>query len=157
LRAANAPAKLAGIGMRCVGLEASMDLSSLNYVAIAAAALLSFVIGGLWYSPILFARAWMREAGLSEEQTRQANMARLFGLSALAALVMAFNLAAFIGPKATLGFGLAAGAATGIGWVAMSLGVIYLFEQRSVKLWLINSGYQLVSYTLMGAVLGAWK
>jgi hypothetical protein len=38
----------------------------------------------------------------------------------------------------------------------MSLGVIYLFEQRSLKLWLINSGYQVVAYTMMGAILGAW-
>ncbi|MEQ1807813.1 MAG: DUF1761 domain-containing protein [Burkholderiaceae bacterium] len=134
-----------------------MDISQLNYVAIAAAAAVTFLLGGLWYSPILFASAWMREAGLSEAQTRQANMARVFGLSGLAALVMAFNLAAFIGPKAGLGFGLFAGLAAGVGWVAMSLGVIYLFEQRSVKLWLINSGYQVLSFSVMGAILGAWK
>ena len=84
-------------------------------------------------------------------------MARIFGLSAIASLVMAFNLAAFIGAKASLSFGLFAGAAAGIGWVAMSLGVIYLFEQRSLKLWLINSGYQVVAYTLMGGLLGVWK
>jgi hypothetical protein len=70
---------------------------------------------------------------------------------------MAFNLAAFIGPKASLGFGLFAGAAAAIGWVAMSLGVIYLFEQRSLKLWLINSGYQVIAYTLMGGLIGVWK
>lgn len=134
-----------------------MDLSKLNFVAIVVAALTTFVLGGLWYSPILFARAWMREAGLSETQTAQAKMGKVFGLSALAALVMAFNLAAFIGAKADLWFGLFAGLATGLGWVAMSLGVIYLFEQRSLKLWLINSGYQVLAYTLMGAILGAWK
>ncbi|HRD86581.1 MAG TPA: DUF1761 domain-containing protein [Rubrivivax sp.] len=134
-----------------------MDTLSINVPAALCAALMTFAIGGLWYSPLLFARAWMREAGLTEEQTRQAPMARVFGLSALAALVMAFNLAAFIGPKASLGFGLFAGAAAGIGWVAMSLGVIYLFEQRSLKLWLINSGYQVLSYTLMGGLLGVWK
>jgi hypothetical protein len=134
-----------------------MDTLSINVPAVLCAALMTFAIGGLWYSPLLFARAWMREAGLTEEQTRQAPMARVFGLSALAALVMAFNLAAFIGPKASLGFGLFAGAAAGIGWVAMSLGVIYLFEQRSLKLWLINSGYQVLSYTLMGGLLGVWK
>ncbi len=134
-----------------------MDISQLNYVAIAAAAAVTFLLGGLWYSPILFAAAWMREAGLSEAQTRQASMARVFGLSGLAALVMAFNLAAFIGPKASLGFGLFAGLAAGLGWVAMSLGVIYLFEQRSFKLWLINSGYQVLSFSVMGAILGAWK
>ena len=134
-----------------------MDSVQFNFPAVIVAALLSFVIGGAWYSPILFARAWMAEAGISEAQSRQVRLGRVFGLSALASLVMAFNLAAFIGAKASLGFGLFAGFATGLGWVAMSLGVIYLFEQRSLKLWLINSGYQVLAYTVMGGVLGAWR
>jgi Protein of unknown function (DUF1761) len=133
-----------------------MESLHFNFFAIVAAALVTFAVGGLWYSPILFARPWRRACGLTEEQTRQAPLARVFGLSALAALVMSVNMAAFLGAKATLSFGLFAGAATGIGWVAMSLGVIYLFEQRSLKLWLIDSGYQVVSYTLMGGILGAW-
>lgn len=133
-----------------------MDFSKLNFLAILVAAGTTFMLGGLWYSPLLFAKSWMREAGITEEQTRQANMARVFGFSALAALVMAWNLAMFIGPQGTA-FGTFAGLATGLGWVAMSLGVIYLFEQRSLKLWLINSGYQVVAYTVMGAILGAWK
>ena len=133
-----------------------METPSFNLPAVLLAAPISFAIGGLWYSPLLFARTWLREAGLSEEQARQAPMARVFGLSLLAALVMAFNLAAFIGPKASLSFGLFAGFATGLGWVAMSLGVIYLFEQRSFRLWLINAGYQVLTYTLMGGLLGAW-
>lgn len=128
-----------------------------NFPAVIVAALLSFVIGGAWYSPILFSRAWLAEAGISEAQSRQVRLGRVFGLSALASLVMAFNLAAFIGAKASLGFGLFAGFAAGLGWVAMSLGVIYLFEQRSLKLWLINSGYQVLAYTVMGGVLGAWR
>ena len=134
-----------------------MESVQFNFAAVVVAALLSFAVGGLWYSPLLFAKAWMKECGFTEAQQRQAPMGRIFGLSALAALVMAFTLAAFIGPKASLAFGLFAGAAAGIGWVAMSLGVIYLFEQRSFKLWLINSGYQVVSYTLMGGLLGVWK
>jgi hypothetical protein len=137
--------------------EPCMEAIHFNYLAIVAAALVYFAIGGLWYSPILFAKAWMREAGISEEQAQKAPLGRTFGLSALAALVMAFNLAAFLGDKATLGFGLFAGAATGLGWVAMALGVIYLFEQRSLKLWLINSGYQVVAFTAMGGILGAWR
>ena len=133
-----------------------MESLHFNFFAIVTAALVTFAVGGLWYSPILFAKPWLRECGLTEEQARQAPMGRIFGLSALVALVMAANLAAFLGAKATLSFGLFAGAATGIGWVAMSLGVTYLFEQRSLKLWLIDAGYQVVSYTLMGAILGAW-
>jgi hypothetical protein len=134
-----------------------MDDLHFNFAAIFVAALMSFAIGGLWYSPLLFARAWMKETGLTEQKTKDAPMGRTFGLAAVASLVMAFNLAAFIGPKASLGFGLFAGAAAAIGWVAMSLGVIYLFEQRSLKLWLINSGYQVIAYTLMGGLIGVWK
>jgi Protein of unknown function (DUF1761) len=134
-----------------------MESVHINFAAVIIAALSSFAVGGLWYSPLMFAVAWMKECDLTEEQAKRASMGRIFGLSALAALVMAFNLAAFIGPKASLSFGLFAGAATGIGWVAMSLGVIYLFEQRSLRLWLIDSGYQVVSYTLMGGLLGVWK
>ena len=82
---------------------------------------------------------------------------KVFALSFVCSLVMAFNLAAFLGAKATLGFGVFAGFATGLGWVAMSLAIIYLFEQRSLKLWLVNGGCQVVTYTLMGAILGGWK
>jgi hypothetical protein len=134
-----------------------MDPLQFNYPAILLAAVLSFVVGGAWYSPLLFARPWMREAGLDETRLRSARMGRTFLLSFVCALVMAFNLAAFLGAKATLAFGAFAGFATGLGWVAMSMGVIYLFEQRSLRLWLINSGCQILSYTLMGALIGGWR
>ncbi len=134
-----------------------MDSLQIHYPAVLAAAALGFVTGALWYSPLAFARAWMQAAGIDEAQARNAPMGRVFGLSALAQLVIAFNLAAFIGPKADLGFGVAAGLAAGLGWVAMSLGVIYLFEQRPLKLWLINAGYQVLTYTAMGALLAVWK
>lgn len=134
-----------------------MESVQFHYPAVLAAAVLSFVIGGAWYSPILFGKAWMQAAGIDEARARQAKMGRVFGFAALASLVMAFNLAAFIGPKASLSFGVFAGFATGLGWVAMALGVIYLFEQRPLKLWIINSGYQVVTFTVMGAVIGAWR
>lgn len=133
-----------------------MDPATLNVPAILLATLVAFAIGGVWYSPIGFAKVWMRESGIDADRAARAGRARVFGLAALATLVVAVNLAAFIGPKASLGFGLAAGAAAGIGWVSMSLAVIYLFEQRSVKLWAVNAGYQVVAYTVMGGLLGAW-
>lgn len=134
-----------------------MDLSQINVLAVLVAALLPFAFGALWYSPALFSVAWMREVGLDVERMRRASMARVFGLSFVCQLVIAFNLAAFIGPQGTLTFGLFAGLAAGLGWVAMSLGVTYLFEQRSLKLWLINGGYQVLVYAAMGALIGVWR
>ena len=134
-----------------------MDLSSINYLAVIAAALVSFVIGGVWFSPIMFANVWMKENGFKEEEMKNANMGKIFGTSFVLALVISFNLAAFIGPEGNFVFGLFAGFAAGLGWVAMSIGIIYLFERRSFKLFLINAGYQVVTYTIMGGILGVWK
>lgn len=134
-----------------------METVHFNYPAILVAALISFVVGGAWYSPLLFAKVWMREAGLDDAALKRAQLGKVFALAFLCSLVMAFNLSAFLGAKATLAFGTMAGLATGLGWVAMSLGIIYLFEQRSLKLWLINGGCQVVTYTLMGAVIGGWR
>ena len=134
-----------------------MEAVQFNYPAVLAAAVVSFVVGGAWYSPLLFAKVWMKEAGLDEAKLQSARLGKVFSLSFVCSLVMAFNLAAFLGAKATLGFGIFAGFATGLGWVAMSLAIIYMFEQRSLKLWLVNGGCQVVTYTLMGAILGGWK
>ena len=134
-----------------------MDLSQINYLAVVVAAIISFVIGGVWYSPIMFAKAWMKENGFEEEDLKNANMGKIFGSSFILALIISFNLAAFIGPQGDLTFGLFAGFAAGFGWVAMSIGTMYLFERRSFKLFLINAGYQIVTYTIMGGILGVWK
>jgi hypothetical protein len=67
-----------------------MDASKVNYLAALVAALSSFLIGGLWYSPILFAKAWMRETGLSDEQLRT-GVARTFVSAFVLSLVMALN------------------------------------------------------------------
>jgi hypothetical protein len=50
-----------------------------------------------------------------------------------------------------------AGFYVGLFWVGGGLGVIYLFEQRPLKHWLVNAGYMTIAFTLMGAILGAWS
>ena len=134
-----------------------MDLSTINYPAVLVAALSSFVIGFLWYAPFTFANIWMKEAGITEEKMKQANMAKTFSLSFLLALVICFNLAAFLGADAGLMWGMTAGALAGIGWVAASIGILYLFEGRSWKLFLINAGYQAVTYIVAGGIIGVWQ
>lgn len=127
---------------------------SISWLGVAIAAVSAFVVGGLWYS-VLFARPWQRAAGVSDEQLRRGTL-RIFVGSFLLAVVMSVVLAAFIGP-AGAGFGALAGAAVGLGWVAASLGMIALFERRPLGHWAINAGYAAVSYTGMGAIIGAFQ
>ena len=133
-----------------------MNPQDIHWPAVFVAALSTFLIGGLWYSPVLFAKPWMTLNGFTQERLREANMAAIFGGSFVLSLVIATNLAFFLGKQATVTFGVAAGLAAGLGWVTASTGITYLFERRPLKLLLINGGYHVVAYTVMGAILGAW-
>lgn len=133
-----------------------MEFSSLNIPAILVAALSCFMLGGFWYSPVLFAKAWMRESGVTEERAAKANRLQIFGLAFVASVVIAFNLAMFLGPQSTLQTGLFYGFLAGFGWVAMAFGINDLFELRSFKLFAINAGYHTVAFSMMGAIIGAW-
>jgi hypothetical protein len=133
------------------------DHLTFNYLAILAATVSSFVLGAVWYSPAVFGRVWMRESGFTEKTLRaKGGRGRILGVSFLLELFMAINLAAFLGAKATPAFGAFAGAAAGFGWVAMSFGVTYLFEHKSLRIFLINAGYHGVALTVGGTILGAW-
>ena len=133
-----------------------MQFPEINYWAVLVSALAFFAIGSIWYSPALFAKAWMKELGFTKDDG-SGNMIKTFGISFLLMLVMAFNLAAFIGNGMGWQFGMTAGALSGIGWVALAIGINYLFERKSFRIWLINAGYMAVSFTIMGTIIGAWQ
>jgi hypothetical protein len=130
----------------------------INWLAVLAAAASTFALGGLWYSPALFGRAWMSVNNLDSAELAKSNMVRVFGLAFVFAIVMAANLAAFLAePKTTATWGATAGFLAGFGWVALGIATIALFERRSAKYVLINGGYMTVAFVLMGLILGAWR
>ena len=91
-----------------------MDFSSINYFAVLAAAVSTFVLGGLWFSPLLFGKAWMRANNFTEAEVQTFSKARMFGWSIVFSLVMAINLAMFLaGPGTRATWGKTAGVVTG--------------------------------------------
>lgn len=129
----------------------------LNWLAVFVAAVSTFLIGGLWYSPVMFGRAWMSANGFTQENL-SGNMGKIFGFAFIFALLMSANLAAFLADaKTTAAWGATAGFLAGFGWVALGIATIALFERRSWKYIVINGGYMTVSFTLMGLILGAWR
>jgi Protein of unknown function (DUF1761) len=130
-------------------------MDNINYLAVVTAAVSSFLIGGVWFSPLMFAKAWQREAGLTDEQVR-GGAGRAFGGGFVLSLIVATNLALFLGKDAGIAWGTGAGALAGIGWAWASLATIFLFERRSTMLIVIDGGYLAVSYAVMGAIIGVW-
>ena len=133
-----------------------MTLPDINYLAVVLAALSAFVLGGLWYSPLLFAKPWIRLNGFNEEEMKKnANMAMIFGIAFLCNLVCAFVFAWFIAGVADIADGASFGFATGLCIVGASFGLNYVFERRPFALWLINGGYFTLQFTIYGVILAA--
>jgi uncharacterized protein DUF1761 len=140
-----------------------MLLMDVNLWAVLAAAVASMIIGFVWYSPVLFAKPWMLAMGYDpDDKARIAEMQKTagpkYGISFLASLLTAFVLGKFM-----IHFGISTyfyGAKVGFEvWIAFVLTVQLtdkLFSNRPLKLFMINTGFQLVCYLVIGAILGKW-
>ena len=141
-----------------------MHMHSLNWLAVLAAAISTMVVGFLWYSPLLFAKPWMREMGYdpndkakTDEMKKTAGPA--YAGSMAAGLLSAFTLALILhGLRAEdLHFGIMASFHIWLGFVATVQFTGALFMKQSMKLFAINTGYQLVCYLVMGTILTVWR
>src|SRR2546423_11753356 len=88
-----------------------MNPNQINWLAVLVAAVSMFVIGGLWYSPVLFGKIWLRANGFTEADVANGSKLRAFGGTFVLALIMSANLAMFLADsKTTVSWGMTAGA-----------------------------------------------
>lgn len=128
-------------------------MSELDIFAAIVAAASVFALGGLWYSPILFGRLWLRENASTEQQ---GHPALVYGLSFGFALVAAGALSLWLGPAPSLDTALTQGFVIGTCFVATSFGINYQFAQRSLLLLAIDGGYHVVQFMLFGLIFALW-
>jgi len=143
-----------------------MQVPAVNWLAVFAAAIVMFALGGLWYSPVLFVKRWLALQGRTEEQERAqaaaANMPLMytsaFICSLITAIVMAHILAytASITPPGAV-HGAFFGFLAWLGFVAPTTYTTAMFSGKPKQLWLIDSTYYLVSFILAGLILAAWR
>ncbi|MFL5742104.1 MAG: DUF1761 domain-containing protein [Flavisolibacter sp.] len=133
-------------------------MDKLNWLAMLTAGISAFILGGIWYSPALLGKPWMKETNLTEDDIRQSNKGKIFGWSLLLSLVMAVNLGMFLKstPNLDLKTGLLFGLLAGL-WIFCGIAIVGLFERRSGRYIFINGGYCLLALGIMGAILGAWR
>jgi len=132
-------------------------MENVNWLAVAVAGISAFVLGGVWYSPALFGKAWMKENNLSVEDVQKGNKAKIFGWSFILSLVMAVNLAMFLSdPKIDLKMAIIYGLLTGL-WIFCGIAIVALFEMKTARYIFVNGGYMIVALALMGAIIGACR
>jgi hypothetical protein len=130
--------------------------SEISWVSVLVATVVSFALGSAWYSPVLFGKIWQKELGLSNEDISSSSMAKIFGTAFLLSFIGAAFLDIYIGKDSTAWSGMRAGLLVSVVWISTALGVNYLFARKSLKLFLIDAGYFVVFFVVMGAILGAW-
>jgi Protein of unknown function (DUF1761) len=144
--------------------EAEMDFSSINWLAVVACVVASMIIGSIWFGPKTFYPVWLKAIGKSENDgPSSTNMGMVWGLIVFAALVQAVSMALMVNAMGSLmpsGPTLASGAGIGfmlwLGFVAPSSLTNKLFADR-LKAWVLEVGNHLVTFVVMGAILGAWR
>ncbi len=135
-----------------------MDFSSVNWLAVAVAAILSLVVGFVWYSKPVFLMPWLKGLEKDESFAQEANP-----ITYVFALVSSFIEAVFVSfllntmGSTTLVSGLTAGFMIWLGFVFTTHWVNDGFSKRSFGFTLITSGYHLVMLLIMGALLSVWR
>ncbi|MEM4255256.1 MAG: DUF1761 domain-containing protein [Candidatus Norongarragalinales archaeon] len=140
----------------------AVPLVSVDFVAVVLAAIASFVIGMVWYSPMLFGKMWMKEMKTSEKEMKKGkkNMTQSFAFAFVGALVMAYVLAHFIayatGGYPTLMDGITTAFWAWLGFVATVSAGMVLWGGKSWNLYALTAGNDLVSMLAMGAIIALW-
>jgi hypothetical protein len=133
----------------------------INYIAVLVAAVAAFAVGGIWYSPLLFAKQWVKAHGFTEERVAemQKTAAKAYAVSLLCQLLIAFAIAVLIGylqiVRCVPGLKLAALIWAGF---AFPLGLMAnVFSDKRITVFYIDTGYQLVYLLVMGSILAVWQ
>ncbi|MEQ8904339.1 DUF1761 domain-containing protein [Ekhidna sp.] len=135
-----------------------MEDMYINHWAVLVAAISNLIVGAIWYSPALFYNAWKSENNKTDDDFKDINLGKLFGISTILSVIICYNMAFFLGDANTDWiWGTTAGFLTGFGWAAMIFVIIAMYEQKSIRYMLINGGYIVVYFTLIGFILGIWR
>ena len=138
------------------------DFGELNYLAIVVGVVINMVLGALWYSPVLVGKPWMAAAGITAEDIEEAGKGEQYkgyAVAVVVSIILVFVLALLtrnLGIDEPLD-GLVLGLVAGIGLVAASQAPNYSFEGRSLRLFLINLGYSVVGFAIIGVLLAVWQ
>jgi hypothetical protein len=136
-----------------------MQTSGVNYVAVLVAAATYFVLGALWYSKPLFASAWMKGVGRTEEQLRASYSLWRLVWAFIGSFIAAYGIARILSwlPLVDMFTGVMAGLLAGICFALPAVATSDCMEGRPLKLTAVNVIYNIFGFVIIGVILGAWR
>jgi MFS family permease len=133
-------------------------LHQTNYWAIIVSAVAYFILGAVWYSPVLFAKPWMQNVGRSEEQLRGGSkVVYLYTLIALMVICFVTSFIIWILGTSSVLSAIKVGLFLSLGYTTTVISINNWYGQRSGKLTLIDAGYHVVGIVVATIILTLWK
>lgn len=140
-----------------MGFSLTLESPDLNYVAVLVAAAAYFLVGAVWYSPMLFGKAWMKALGRTGP-VKMGHGAMPYVAAVLGSLAAAFTLA-YLNQLVFTDGAMDAVMTALLVWFGLILWAQLsdvLFQGQAASLAAINAGFRLVGFVLMGVILGSW-
>lgn len=137
----------------------TLQFANYNIWAVIVCIVLQMVLGALWYSPVLFGNIWLKLVEIKAEDINQSEGNKAMSFSVIPAAITVFSLSVLItiSNAATVIDALIIGTIAAIGLIGMSAVNLILFEDRSVKLTILNVGYPFVALNIAAIILTLWK
>ena len=136
----------------------------INYLAVLVSAVLSMVIGGIWYGP-LFGKLWFKVVGadasdLEARKEMQKKAGPLYLIQFVLSLFQVFVLAVIINVFTNMS-ALETALWMYAGFIVpmVAAGAMWNNDSKEVswtRFW-IQAGYQLILFIMFGLILGFWK
>jgi hypothetical protein len=139
----------------------TFDLGQLNWLAVVVGALVYFALGALWYSPMLFSRAWQRSIGWDETRTPPQRSAMTYVAPLVAYLVMAIAVGLLAAATGTdeLVEGVVLGLVLGVGLSLAHTFVDASFSPEKPRPWTwfaINGTYHALGLVILAVIIALW-
>lgn len=130
-----------------------------NYLAVIVAAVINMIVGAFWYGPMLFAKQWMALNNITPEELKNVNPGPLYAQSTIATAVSYFVLAMAINTAgaATAVDGMMIAFWLWLGFITTVQFTANLFSSKKFGAYLLDTGYQLITILIAGALLAVWK
>lgn len=134
------------------------SLFDVNFLAVIVAAIVQFALGALWYSNTMFAQAWMADNNIKPGDIKQGtvDMALRYGSTLILFFLVSWVLAALL-QVATVAQAVNASVVIGLGLVACSMAIHYIYENKTLRLFIINAGYNVFGLIIAAIILTLWK
>lgn len=131
----------------------------INYLAVLVSGVVIFMLGGLWYSPVLFAKKWVALQGKSMEEMSGGSMPMMYVQVFVCGLITAWVMAIVLGflPVWEITQGIKMAILCWLGFAAVTSYGTALFSMKPKALWLIDTSFNLVSFILAAVILTMWR